>query len=45
MAEEAKVIEGTITERGIVAPVEPDVYNPILDELAELGIDCEERIA
>jgi len=39
------VLEGTITERGIVAPVEPGVYNPILDELESLAIKCEERTA
>ncbi|MCP4679675.1 MAG: saccharopine dehydrogenase [Deltaproteobacteria bacterium] len=38
------VVEGTITQRGIVAPVKPEVYNPILDELADLGIKCEERV-
>jgi saccharopine dehydrogenase-like NADP-dependent oxidoreductase len=37
------ILEGQITQRGIVAPVEPGVYNPILDELDSLGIKCEER--
>ncbi|MCP4602926.1 MAG: NAD(P)H-binding protein [Proteobacteria bacterium] len=37
------LIENKITERGIVAPIKPDVYNPILNELADLGISCEER--
>jgi hypothetical protein len=39
------ILDGKITQRGIVAPVMPDVYNPILDELESLGIKCEERTA
>ena len=39
------ILDGTLSERGIVAPIKPDVYNPILDELAELGITCTERTA
>ena len=37
-------LEGRITERGVIAPVNPDVYNPILDELKNLGIVCVERV-
>jgi saccharopine dehydrogenase-like NADP-dependent oxidoreductase len=37
------ILQGGITERGVIAPVRPDVYNPILDELARLDIRCEER--
>jgi hypothetical protein len=33
-----------VTERGVIAPVMPDVYNPILDELAAMGIECVERV-
>jgi saccharopine dehydrogenase-like NADP-dependent oxidoreductase len=36
------IVEGTIHQRGVVAPVKPDVYNPILDELETLGIKCKE---
>ncbi len=39
------IVEGELDQRGVVAPVEPEVYDPILDELAELGIECEERSA
>jgi saccharopine dehydrogenase (NADP+, L-glutamate forming)/spermidine synthase len=39
------ILEGKITQQGIVAPVMPDVYSPILDELESLGIRCEERTA
>jgi saccharopine dehydrogenase-like NADP-dependent oxidoreductase len=38
------IVEGAITERGVIAPVMPDVYNPILDELAAMGIECVERV-
>jgi saccharopine dehydrogenase-like NADP-dependent oxidoreductase len=38
-----RVLDGTITERGVVVPVSPGVYNPILDELATLGIDFKEE--
>jgi len=36
------VAEGTIRERGVRVPVTPELYNPILDELKTLGIDCKE---
>jgi saccharopine dehydrogenase-like NADP-dependent oxidoreductase len=38
------ILDGTITERGVLAPVKPEVYNPILDELEALGIKCVERV-
>lgn len=37
------ILNGTITEPGVHAPVKPDIYNPILDELAGYGIQFEER--
>jgi saccharopine dehydrogenase-like NADP-dependent oxidoreductase len=39
------VLEGRVAERGVIAPITPNVYNPILDELEQLGIRCEERTA
>jgi saccharopine dehydrogenase-like NADP-dependent oxidoreductase len=36
------LLEGRITARGVLRPVTPDLYNPILDELATMGIHCEE---
>jgi len=36
------IVEGLITQRGVVAPVEPGVYNPILDELETMDIRCKE---
>lgn len=37
------ILQGDVTERGVIAPIKPAVYNPILDELERLGIRCEER--
>jgi saccharopine dehydrogenase-like NADP-dependent oxidoreductase len=32
------LLNGKIRERGVLLPVKPELYNPILDELATLGI-------
>jgi saccharopine dehydrogenase (NADP+, L-glutamate forming) len=32
------LLNGKIQERGVLLPVKPELYNPILDELATLGI-------
>jgi saccharopine dehydrogenase (NADP+, L-glutamate forming) len=37
------VLEGRISETGVRVPVTPDIYDPILDELAELGIRFQEE--
>ena len=37
------VLDGTITLRGVHIPVQPAVYNPILDELATMDISMEEE--
>jgi len=37
------ILEGTITAKGVLRPVLPEIYNPVLDELATLDINCEER--
>ncbi len=37
------ILEDKITTRGVLIPIDPAVYNPILDELAVLGIECVER--
>jgi saccharopine dehydrogenase-like NADP-dependent oxidoreductase len=39
------ILQGDVAERGVIAPIKPAVYNPILDELERLGIRCEERAA
>jgi len=37
------VLQGTFQARGVLAPVVPEIYRPILDELEALGISCSER--
>jgi saccharopine dehydrogenase-like NADP-dependent oxidoreductase len=39
------VLDGRICDRGVVTPVNPEIYNPILDELEALGISFNERVA
>lgn len=38
------VLEGKITEPGVHIPVSPGIYEPILNELANIGIKFEEEI-
>ncbi|MDX2474319.1 MAG: saccharopine dehydrogenase C-terminal domain-containing protein [Candidatus Krumholzibacteria bacterium] len=37
------ILEGKITSRGVLRPVIPEIYNPVLDELANLNIVCAEE--
>ena len=37
-----RILEGEITATGVLRPVTPEIYEPILDELTELGIECRE---
>jgi len=37
------ILQGTFQARGVLAPVLPEIYRPILDELERLGISCCER--
>jgi saccharopine dehydrogenase-like NADP-dependent oxidoreductase len=39
-----KILDGSLAERGVVAPVRPETYNPILDELETMGIEFKERV-
>ncbi len=36
------ILQNKISLRGVQIPVHPEIYNPILDELATLGITCKE---
>jgi saccharopine dehydrogenase (NADP+, L-glutamate forming) len=36
------ILQGMITDRGVLVPVIPGIYNPVLDELEELGIQFQE---
>ena len=38
------VLDGRIVERGVVTPVKPGIYNPILDELEGVGISFDDRV-
>lgn len=38
-----KMLEGSLTERGLLLPVVPSVYTPVLEELADLGITFTEN--
>jgi saccharopine dehydrogenase (NADP+, L-glutamate forming) len=37
------ILTGKINKPGVHVPVNKDIYNPVLDELAELGIHCVEK--
>lgn len=36
------ILTGTISGVGVLRPVAPDIYNPVLNELASLAISCQE---
>ncbi len=38
------ILDGTLKSTGVQIPIEPDVYRPILEELAQLGIGCVEKL-
>ena len=37
------ILEGTIKAKGVQMPITPDIYNPVLDELDNLGIKVVEK--
>ncbi|MES2732176.1 MAG: saccharopine dehydrogenase C-terminal domain-containing protein [Bacteroidota bacterium] len=37
------LLQGRIAQRGVVIPVDREIYEPVLDELAELGVVFEEE--
>jgi saccharopine dehydrogenase-like NADP-dependent oxidoreductase len=37
------ILDGQITATGVLRPVKPDIYTPVLDELATLDIVCREE--
>lgn len=37
------ILAGRIPQRGVLRPVHPEIYGPVLDELAGLGIVCTEE--
>jgi len=36
------ILEGKITRKGVLVPTTPDIYEPVLEELEQLGIHLEE---
>ena len=38
------VLDGRISDRGVVTPTRPGIYNPILDELEGVGISFDDRV-
>jgi saccharopine dehydrogenase-like NADP-dependent oxidoreductase len=39
----ALILENKIKMTGVKIPVQPEIYNPVLDELAQLKIECIEK--
>jgi len=37
------ILAGGVSRRGVLRPVHPEIYGPVLDELAGLGIVCSEE--
>lgn len=37
------ILEGKVSQRGVLRPVHSEIYNPVLDELASLNIVCSEE--
>ncbi len=37
------ILENKIPQRGVLRPVHPEIYNPVLDELADMNIVCKEE--
>jgi len=38
-----QVLDGTISEKGILAPMTPKINNPLIAELKKYGIECKEK--
>jgi saccharopine dehydrogenase (NADP+, L-glutamate forming) len=37
------ILTGQLQNRGVVMPIIPEIYNPVLDELEEFGIHFVEK--
>ena len=37
------VLNGTISKPGILAPMSPDINDPLMEELKKYGIECKEQ--
>lgn len=38
-----QVLDGTISERGVLAPMTPKINDPLMAELKKYGIECIEK--
>jgi saccharopine dehydrogenase (NADP+, L-glutamate forming) len=38
------ILEDKIPQRGVLRPVHPEIYNPVLDELEGLDIVCKDEV-
>jgi saccharopine dehydrogenase (NADP+, L-glutamate forming) len=38
------VLDGTIADRGILAPMNAKINDPLIKELKRLGIECKEAV-
>lgn len=38
------ILEGKIVDKGVMIPVMPSIYNPVLDELEQLNIKCIDKV-
>ena len=40
----ALILEDKIDMTGVHIPIQPEIYNPVLDELSRLNIECVEKV-
>lgn len=38
------VLNGTISDKGVIAPMNAKINNPLIEELKKLGIECKEEL-
>lgn len=38
------ILTGKMAAKGVLRPVTPEIYNPILDELARMNLECKEKV-
>lgn len=38
------VLNGTISDKGVIAPMNAKINNPLIEELKKLGIECKEEV-
>ena len=38
------VLDGTINDKGVIAPMNAKINTPLINELKKLGIECKEEL-